>query len=36
MTALALGGAPRSLRLRLSDLLYRRRALLILLLLVPL
>lgn len=35
MTAMALAGAPRSLRLRVSDLLYRRRALLVLLLLVP-
>jgi putative spermidine/putrescine transport system permease protein len=35
MTALALDGAPRTLRLRVSDALYRRRALLILLLLVP-
>ena len=35
MTAMALAGAPRSLRLRVSDTLYRRRALLILLLLVP-
>jgi putative spermidine/putrescine transport system permease protein len=35
MTALALEGAPRPLRLRVSDALYRRRALLILVLLVP-
>ena len=35
MTAMALDGAPRALRLRVSDTLYRRRALLILLLLVP-
>jgi putative spermidine/putrescine transport system permease protein len=35
MTAMALEGAPRTLRLRVSDALYRRRALLILLLLVP-
>jgi len=32
---IALEGAPRSLRLKLSDTLYRRRALLVLLLLVP-
>ena len=35
MNALALAGAPRSVRLRVSDALYQRRALLILLLLVP-
>jgi putative spermidine/putrescine transport system permease protein len=35
MTAIALEGAPRRLRLRVSDALYRRRRLLILLLLVP-
>ncbi|MFM9887019.1 MAG: ABC transporter permease [Burkholderiales bacterium] len=35
MTVVALAGTPRSLRLRVSDTLYRRRALLILLLLVP-
>ena len=35
MTAMVLDGAPRPLRLRVSDTLYRRRALLILLLLVP-
>jgi putative spermidine/putrescine transport system permease protein len=35
MTAMALHGARRRLRLRVSDALYRRRGLLILLLLVP-
>jgi putative spermidine/putrescine transport system permease protein len=35
VSALALEGTPRSLRLRLSDALYRRHGLLILLLLVP-
>jgi putative spermidine/putrescine transport system permease protein len=35
VTTVAIEGAPRSLRLRVSDTLYRRHALLILLLLVP-